>query len=71
MLSSEEERQLATCIEKLCSLGFSPTRRQVIDLVKDYVTLHKLTASFKENRPGKEWLINFLRRNSLKQKKPT
>ena len=68
VLSSEEERQLATCIEKLCSLGFSPTRRQVIDLVKDYVTLHKLNASFKENRPGKEWLINFLRRNSLKQK---
>ena len=53
-LTSEEERQLAKCIEKLCSLGFSPTRGQVIDLVKDYVTLHKLNTPFKENRPGKE-----------------
>ena len=42
-LSSEEERQLAKCIEELCSLGFKPTRRQVIHLVKNYVTQKKPT----------------------------
>ena len=68
-LTSEEERQLAKCIEELCSLGFSPTRGQVIDLVKDYVTLRKLNTPFKENRPGKEWLRKCLRRNSLSTKK--
>ena len=68
-LSSEEERQLAKCIEELCSLGFKPTRRQVIHLVKNYVTLHKLNTPFKENRPGKECFRNILRRNSLNTKK--
>ena len=67
MLSSEEERQLAPCIEKLCSLGFSPTRRQVIDLVKDYVTLHKLNASFK----GKGMVDKFFKAQQFKAKKPT
>ena len=53
-LTTGEERQLAKCIEELCSLGFSPTCGQVIDFVKDCVTLHKLNTPFKENRPGKK-----------------
>ena len=69
VLSSEEERQLPKCIEELHSLGFSPTSGQVIDLMKDYVALHKLNMPFKENIPGKEWLRNFLRCNSLSTKK--
>ena len=70
VLSSVEERQLPKCIEELHSLGFSPTRGKVIDLTKDYVALHKLNIPFKENILGKEWLINFLRCNSLSTKKP-
>ena len=42
VLTFEGEKQLTKCIGELCSLGFSPTIGQVIDLVEDYVTLHKL-----------------------------
>ena len=69
VLSSEEERQLARCIEELCSLGFSPTHGQVTDFLKDYVMLHKLNTPFKETLLGKKWLRNFLRCNSLSTKK--
>ena len=39
------------------------------DLVKDYVTLHGIKTLFKENRPGKEWLRNFMKQNKLNTKK--
>ena len=68
-LTPEQEKQLALCIGELCTLGFSPTRSQVTDLVKDYVTLHGTKTAFKENRPGKEWLRNFMKRNKLNTKK--
>ena len=68
-MTPEQEKQLALCIGELCTLGFSPTRSQVTDLVKDYVTLHDIKTPFKENRPGKEWLRNFMKRNKLNAKK--
>ena len=68
-LTPEHKKQLALCIGKLCTHGFSPTQSQVTDLVKDYVSLHVIKTPFKENRPGKEWLRNFMKRNKLNTKK--
>ena len=60
-LTPEQEKQQALCVGKLCTLGFSPTRSQITDLVKDYVTLHGIKTRFKEKRPGKGWLRNFMK----------
>ena len=68
-LTPQQEKHLALCIGELCTLGFSRTRSQVTDLAKDYVTLHGIKTPFKENRPGKEWLRDFMQRNKLNTKK--
>ena len=68
-LTPEQVKQLALRIGELCTLRFSPTRSQGTDLVQYYVTLHGIKTPFKENRPGKEWLSNFLKRNKLNTKK--
>ena len=67
--STVEEKQLAKCIGSMCRLGFSPTRSQIKDMVKDYVLLHNLKTPFKEGRPGKDWLCGFMDRNHLSMKK--
>lgn len=56
----EEEEELARCIGTLCRLGFSPTRSDIKDLVKTYVTKHDIETSFKNGRPGKNWLKGFM-----------
>ena len=39
-LSTEEEKQLALCIETICRVGFSPTKEWIKDIVQEYVHLH-------------------------------
>ena len=48
------EQVLAKCIRTMCSLGFSPTRAQIINLVQDYVCNHNLKTPFRDDRPGKD-----------------
>lgn len=70
-LNQQTEAELAEVIRVLCSLGFSPTRDQVKDLVKEYVEEKKMKTPFTDNRPGKEWLRLFMDRNNLSLKKAT
>ena len=60
---------MANCIASLCKLGFSPTRSDVKDLVKEYVETNSVETSFKNNRPAKDWLRLFMDRNNLFMKK--
>ena len=68
-LTKEEEGQLAQCIGTLCKLGFSPTKSDLQNLVKDYVVENNLTTPFKNNCPGKDWIRAFMIRNNLSLKK--
>ena len=68
-LSQNEELNLSKCIGSMCRLGFSPTRAQIKDMVKDFVTAHQLKTPFKNDRPGKDWLKGFMDRNNLSLKK--
>ena len=68
-LSVDVEVQLAKCIGVLCNAGFSPSMPDIKDLVRDYVTAHNISTPFKENRPGKDWLRNFMDRQHLSMKK--
>ena len=68
-LSKEEETQLALCIRTTCRVGFSPTKEQIKDIVKEYIQLHELITPFKNDRPGKDWIRGFMNRNKLSLKK--
>ena len=68
-LEQHEEMQLARYIGSMCRLGFSPTRRQIKDLVQSYVCIHDLKTPFKNNRTGKDWLKASMNRNNLSFKK--
>ena len=53
----------------LCKLGFSPTKIDIQNLVKNYVVEHNLKTPFKNNCPGKDWIREFMNRNNLSLKK--
>lgn len=38
-----------------------------MNLVKEYVEIHNIKSSFKNNRPGKDWLKGFMTRHKLKK----
>ena len=68
-IDKDAEQMLAKCIGTMCSLGFSPTRAQIMDLVQDYVRNHDLKTPFRDDRPGRDWLSAFMNRNNLSLKK--
>ena len=68
---SKEEMQLALCIRTMSNVGFSPTKEQIIDIVKQYVQLHELISPFKNDRQSKDWIRGFINRNKLSLKKAT
>lgn len=70
-LDKDAEQHLVKCIGTMCSLGSSPTRSQISDLVQEYVRSHNLKTRFKDDRPGRDWLRAFLDRNNLSLKKAT
>ena len=69
ILSKTEEALLAEVVRTLCRIGFSPTRENMKDLVKEYVNEHNIANPFKDNRPGKDWVRLFMGRNNLSMKK--
>ena len=68
-LTKEAEQELSKCIDLVCKTGFSPTRAEIKNLVQNYVQNHKIKTPFKDNRPGKDWLRIFMKRNNLTMKK--
>ena len=71
VLNEQEETQLARCINVLCNAGFSPSTNEIKDLVRDYVRANSITNPFNDDRPGKDWLRNFMKRQKLSTKKAT
>lgn len=65
-LNRQSEKQLAMCLRALFKLGVAPSRNQIKDMVQDYVRANNLSTPFTRDRPGRDWLKLFLRRNNLK-----
>ena len=63
------EKELTECIATMCKLGFSPNRSQLKDIVQSYVTSNNIKTPFTNNRPGKDWVRDFMSRNKLSGKK--
>ena len=69
-LNVEIEAKLSQCIAVLCNLGFSATREEILNLVRDYLDGNHIHISvFKYNRPGYDWFKSFMGRNHLSLKK--
>ena len=63
------EKELTECISTMYKLGFSPNKSQLKDIVQNYVMANNIHTPFTNNRPGKDWARNFMRRNKLSTKK--
>lgn len=66
----EEETSLAGCIRCLEKWGFGLTRKEIIQIVADYVRQNNITTQFKNGVPGEDWFLNFKRRHNLSLKTP-
>ncbi|XP_057336368.1 uncharacterized protein LOC130674929 [Microplitis mediator] len=62
-LSQEEENQIIGWIFYLRDRGFSVTKNQLLDSVRDLIIRLGRTTPFTDSRPGRHWYEGFLRRH--------
>lgn len=63
-LSPEEEKVIVSHVIALASFGFPVTTFELRLLIKSHLTrLDRKVGRFKDNLPGKEWAIHFLKRH--------
>lgn len=65
-----EEQRLANYLKCLEKWGYGLTSSEVLEKVREFVTLNNIKTPFTNNRPGTDWLIAFKRRHGLSTKKP-
>lgn len=68
-LSQEDELRLANSLKIMDKWGFGLSRKEVMELVQDFVTKNKIKTPFKNNKPGPDWFISFSKRHKLSIKK--
>lgn len=69
-LSQDVENTLATSVKTLARWGFGLTRKEIMELVGQYVNTNNLSTPFKDGVPGEDWFLNFKRRHHLSIRKP-
>ena len=72
VMTPDEEEQIAYAFIYLAEVGAPCGRRQLRDIVKSYLDNIGQDSRFKNNRPGKDWIIKFEKRMShiLTRRKP-
>lgn len=70
VLRLEVEETLAECLHIMERNGFGLSRKEVIELVAEYIKNNDIKNPFKDGVPGCDWFINFAKRNNLSIKKP-
>lgn len=64
------ENTLAASVKTLAKWGFGLGRKEIMDLVGQYVNGNKWETPFKDGIPGEDWFLNFKRRHNLSIRKP-
>ena len=72
VLSMEEEEQLIVALEYSARCGYPQDRDDVAEMVKTFLDTLGRKTPFHNNRPGKDWMITFVRRHedTLRPHKP-
>ncbi|KAI4468075.1 hypothetical protein MML48_2g00019108 [Holotrichia oblita] len=65
-MSVAEERYIVTALLKAAEFIVPFTEKDLMDFVEQYITRKGIRIKeFKDNRPGRDWVRNFLKRNSV------
>lgn len=69
-LIPEVEEKLANCLRLMERYGFGLSRKEVLEMVGEYVQQNNISTSFKNGIPGQAWFSAFKERHNLSIKKP-
>lgn len=64
------ENTLSASVKTLAKWEFGLGRKEIMDLVGQYVNANELETPFKDGIPGEDWFLNFKRRHNLSIRKP-
>ena len=68
-MGDEVESEILKCVKVMEQMGMPPPIAEFRDLVHDYIEVNDFNTPFPDNRPGRDWVNNFLERNGLSLKK--
>ncbi|XP_047022265.1 tigger transposable element-derived protein 2-like [Helicoverpa zea] len=69
-LSRDVESKLASLLHSMEKYGFGLTKKEVLEMVGQYVRRNDLSTPFKNGTPGSAWFTAFKERHNLSVKKP-
>ncbi|XP_072378051.1 uncharacterized protein [Diabrotica undecimpunctata] len=69
-IPQQEEEKLANGLRTMENWGFGLSRKEVLQVVADFVKENNIKTQFKDGKPGEDWFLNFKRRHNLSIKKP-
>ncbi|XP_018020256.1 uncharacterized protein LOC108676651 [Hyalella azteca] len=69
VLSREIEMTILNCIKGMEQMGMSPPITELQNILQDWLVANQYVTSFKDNRPGLDWVYSFLKRHGLCLKK--
>lgn len=70
VLQPDIEHRLSESLKIMEKYGYGLSRREVLDLVGDFLKTNKIKNSFKNGIPGEDWWLGFAKINNLSIKKP-
>lgn len=71
VLSERVEEYIVSCLKARAQMGHPCQKEELKLLVKEYVDSKQLKTPFKDNKPGDDWYLNFMKRYpELSLKKP-
>jgi hypothetical protein len=57
-------------VKTLAKLGFGLSRKEILELVGQFVRTNKVKTPFKEGIPAEDWFLNLKKRHNLSIRKP-
>lgn len=64
VLDAGEEKELELCLLARARMGYPVDKKELLNLVKEFIDIKGINTPFKENKPGQKWYQGFMRRHS-------
>lgn len=69
-ISIADEKRLVSGLLQMEKYGFGLSRKEVLEIVGQFVRSNNINTPFKDGTPGEDWFLAFSKRNNLSIKKP-